>query len=299
MPKYIYNCHKDSIFLLILLNLRIILRHTMQQTSNNTPKNEQQPPRQRKARLRLPFDNKREDPVNWIYENRIGLCVTIIVYLVISIVFVSAKIGASKREIPNTMYIDLGAVELLKDERDRLLEEVRRKNNEFDWKSVRNLSSNENALNENLEDEKGTDVSELNAAAEAIEKERRANREAYERGLREANAIGENREQGESGKERKDSKRKGNVTVSFSFKNPVRYSRYLVKPAYRCEGGGEVIVSVVVNQRGEVTSAWVESGGDECMRQTAVESARNSRFDINNSAPAKQQGTITYIFIPQ
>lgn len=277
----------------------IILRYTMQQTTNNTPKKEQQPPRQRKARLRLPFDNKREDPVNWIYENRIGLCVTIIVYLVISIVFVSAKIGASKREVPNTMYIDLGAVELLEQERDRLLEEVRRKNNEFDWKSVRNLSSNENALNENLEDEKGTDVSELNAAAEAIEKERRANREAYERGLREANAIGENRQQGESGKERKDSKRKGNVTVSFSFKNPVRYSRHLVKPAYRCEGGGEVIVSVVVNQRGEVTSAWVESGGDECMRQTAVESARNSRFDINNSAPAKQQGTITYIFIPQ
>ena len=277
----------------------IILRYTMQQTTNNTPKKEQQPPRQRKARLRLPFDNKREDPVNWIYENRIGLCVTIIVYLVISIVFVSAKIGASKREVPNTMYIDLGAVELLEQERDRLLEEVRRKNNEFDWKSVRNLSSNENALNENLEDEKGTDVSELNAAAEAIEKERRANREAYERGLREANAIGENRQQGESGKERKDSKRKGNVTVSFSFKNPVRYSRHLVKPAYRCEGGGEVIVSVVVNQRGEVTSAWVESGGDECMRQTAVESARNSRFDINNNAPAKQQGTITYIFIPQ
>ena len=299
MPKYIYNCDKDSIFLLILLNLPIILQYTMQQTTNNTPKKEQQPPRQRKARLRLPFDNKREDPVNWIYENRIGLCVTIIVYLVISIVFVSAKIGASKREVPNTMYIDLGAVELLEQERDRLLEEVRRKNNEFDWKSVRNLSSNENALNENLEDEKGTDVSELNAAAEAIEKERRANREAYERGLREANAIGENRQQGESGKERKDSKRKGNVTVSFSFKNPVRYSRHLVKPAYRCEGGGEVIVSVVVNQRGEVTSAWVESGGDECMRQTAVESARNSRFDINNSAPAKQQGTITYIFIPQ
>ena len=279
--------------------MRIILRFTMQQATNNTPKKEQQPPQQRKTRLRLPFDNRREDPVNWIYDNRIGLCVTIIVYLVVSIVFVSAKIGASKREVPNTMYIDLGAVELLEDERDRLLEEVRRKNNEFDWKSVRNLSSNENALNENLDDEKGTDVSELNAAAEAVEKERRANREAYERGLREADAIGENRQQGEGDKERKDSKREGNVTVSFSFKNPVRYSRYLVKPAYRCEGGGEVVVSVEVNQRGEITSARVISGGDECMRHTAVESARNSRFDINNSAPAKQQGTITYIFIPQ
>ena len=271
----------------------------MEQAKDKTKKEIQQPPRQRKPRLRLPFDNRNESFINWIYDNRIGLCITIIVYLVVMILFVSAKIGASKREVPNTVYIDLGAVELLEQERDRLLEEVKRKNKEFDWKSVRNLSSNENALNENLEDEKGTDVSELNAAAEAIEKERKANREAYEKGIREAKAIGENRSDGKGDKERKDSKRKGNVTVSFSFKDPVRYSRHLVKPAYRCEGGGEVIVSVVVNQRGEVTSAWVESGGDECMRQTAVESARNSRFDINNAAPAKQQGTISYIFIPQ
>ena len=261
---------------------------------------ENQAPRQpRKARLRLPFDNKKQDFVEWIYDNRIGLCVTIIVYLTLSIIFVSAKIGASSRKTTETMYIDLGAVELLEQERDRLLEEIKRKNSQTDWKSIRNLSSNENALNENLEDEKGTDVSELNAAAEAIEKERKANREAYEKGLREADAIGANRKKGNSEGEQTDTKRKGTVTVSFSFKNPVRYSRHLVKPAYRCEGGGEVIVSVVVNQRGEVTSAWVESGGDACMRQTAVESARNSRFDINNSAPAKQQGTITYIFIPQ
>ena len=257
------------------------------------------PPRPRKPRMRLPFDNRREDPIAWIYDNRIGLCITIIVYLILAIAFVSAKIGASKREVPNTIYIDLGAVELLEEERDRLMEEVRRNNQNIDWNSIRNLSSNENALNENLEDEKGTNTSALNASAEATEREMKANREAYERGLREANAIGENRSQGEGNKEHKDSKRKGSVTVSFSFKNPVRYSRHLIKPAYRCEGGGEVVVSVVVNQRGEVTSAWVKSGGDECMQQTAVESARNSRFDINNSAPAKQQGTITYIFIPQ
>ena len=270
----------------------------MEHKSDNTPKPQSQPPRQRRPRLRLPFDNRKEDPVSWIYDNRVGLCVTIIVYLVFAIVFVSAKIGTSKRAIDETMYIDLGAVELVSEELERLKEEVRKKS-DIDWKSIRNLSSNENALNENLEDEKGMDVSELNAAAEAVEKERRANREAYELGLREANAIGENRKMGDGNKERKDSKRKGSVTVSFSFKNPVRYSRYLVKPAYRCEGGGEVVVSVVLNQRGEVVSAWVQSGGDECMRQTAIESARNSRFDINNNAPAKQQGTITYIFIPQ
>lgn len=270
----------------------------MEQSTDNKPKQPQQPPRPRQPRLRLPFDNRKEDPVNWIYDNRVGLCVTVIVYLVFAIVFVSAKIGASKRDVDETIYIDLGEVELVSEELQRLKEEVRKKS-DVDWKSIRNLSSNENALNENLEDEKGTDVSELNAAAEAIEKERKANQEAYERGLREANAIGENRQSGEGANERKDTKRKGSVTVSFSFTNPVRYSRHLVKPAYRCEGGGEVVVSVVLNQRGEVVSAVVASGGDECMRQTAVESARNSRFDINNNAPAKQQGTITYIFIPQ
>jgi TonB family protein len=271
----------------------------MEQTSDNKEKQPQKSPRPRQQRLRLPFDNRREDPVGWIYDNRIGLSITIIAYLVVAIVFVSAKIGASKREIPNTIYIDLGAVELLEQERDRLLEEVRKNNSKIDWNSIRNLSSNENALNENLEDEKGTNAAALNSSAEATERAMQANREAYERGLRDADAIGENRSQGKGDKERKDSKRKGSVTVSFSFTNPVRYSRHLVKPAYRCEGGGEVIVSVLVNQRGEVTSATVTSGGDECMRQTAVEAARNSRFDINNSAPTKQQGTITYIFIPQ
>ena len=129
--------------------------------------------KQRRARLRLPFDNRREDPVSWIYDNRVGLCVTIIVYLVLSIVFVSAKIGTSKRAVDETIYIDLGAVELVSEELERLKEEVRRNNQNIDWNSIRNLSSNENALNENLEDEKGTNTSALNASAEATERTER------------------------------------------------------------------------------------------------------------------------------
>lgn len=265
---------------------------------NNKPTTQgTQPPR--KQRLRLPFDNRKQDFAGWAFDHRIGLLVTIIAYLTLSIAFVTSKVVMRAKPSDDTIYIDMGEVELLEKERDRLLEEVRKKNQEIDWNSIRNTASNENALNENLEDEKGTDVSELNAAAEAIERERRANQEAYERGLKEADAIGEGRNKSGKKESRSDVKRKGSVTVSFSLTNPVRYSRYLVKPAYRCEGGGEVIVAIVVNQRGEVTSAWVKSGGDECMRQTAVESALNSRFDINNNAPAKQQGTITYIFIPQ
>lgn len=265
--------------------------HTEQKNTSASP--------QKKQRLRLPFDNSKQDFVSWIYDHRIGLIITIVTYLTLSIAFVTSKVVMQGRTAEDIIYIDMGELELLEDERDRLLRELKQNNKTMDWSSVRNTSSNENALNENLEDEKGTDVAQLNAEAEAVERERLANKEAYERGLQEADAIGMGQESGSAEGETKDVKRKGMVTVSFSLTNPTRYSRHLVKPAYRCEGGGEVVVAIVVNQRGEVIDARVVRGGDSCMRETAVTSARNSRFDINDSAPVKQQGTITYIFIPQ
>jgi hypothetical protein len=199
------------------------------------------------------------------------------------------------------MYIDLQELAMLEKERDRLAEEVRRANQNIDWSKIRNTSSNENALNENLADDRGTNTSSLNEDAEAVEQRMKANREAYERGLRDAKRAGERSEDNndDSNSNNSDKKVKGSVTVSFSFDNPVRYSRHLVKPAYRCEGGGEVVVKVAIDRMGKVLYAYVESGGDECMRQTAVGAAKSSRFDHNNSAPAKQEGTITYIFIPQ
>ena len=140
----------------------------------------------------------------------------------------------------------------------------------------------------------------LNADADAAQERMRANREAYEQGLAEAAAIREGRSESASANEKPaDRKVEGRVMVSFSLVDPIRYSRHLVVPAYRCEGGGEVVVRITVNRGGEVVNASVVSGGDDCMRSTAVHAARNSRFDINDSAPARQNGTITYIFIPQ
>lgn len=118
---------------------------------------------------------------------------------------------------------------------------MRRNNANIDWKSIRNLSSNENALNENLKDDRGTNTASLNESADEVERRMRSNREAYERGVAEARAIGENRPSDTPDGEHRDRKIKGTVTVSYSFTDPVRYSRRLIKPAYRCEGGGEVV----------------------------------------------------------
>ena len=173
------------------------------------------------------------------------------------------KVATTSRSNAGSMVIDLQTLDALQAERDRLEEEVRRNNSHIDWNAIRNLSSNENALNENLRDAKGMNAAEINSSADEVENRMRSNREAYERGLAEADAIrhGGKRNNGESDGE-SDRKMQGSVTVSFSLVNPVRYSRRLDKPAYRCEGGGEVVVDIVVNQRGEVVSAQVAKGGD-------------------------------------
>ena len=268
--------------------------------TNRTSEDAPRPPR--RPRLRLPFDNRSEDIGSWAYDHRIGLCVMIILYLLIGIGFFASKIVIGRKVTQQGMFIDLQELAALEQERDRLAEEVRRANQNIDWSKIRNTSSNENALNENLADDRGTNTSSLNEDAQAVEQRMRANREAYEKGLSDAKRAGERQEDEgveDSSGNKSDKKVKGSVTVSFSFDNPVRYSRKLIKPAYRCEGGGEVVVKVAIDRAGKVLYAYVESGGDECMRNTAVSAAKGSRFDHNNSAPAKQEGTITYIFIPQ
>ena len=128
-----------------------------------------------------------------------------------------------------------------------------------------------------------------------------ANRAAYEAGLAEAQSIldaerGGNESEASDGK---DSKVKGSVTVRFEFKDPVRTKRRLVVPAYMCDTGGQVVVSVTIDRGGEVLSAKVVSGGDELMREAALQAARESLFNIDMSAPERHKGTITYTFLPQ
>ena len=257
--------------------------------------------RKRPQRISLPFGNDREDAGEWAYDHRIGLCVTIIAYLVLGIIFVGSKLTLGRGSHTDGIFIDLSEVELLEKERDRLLEEVQRNNNRIDWSQIRNLQSNDNVLDERLDNDHGPRSSELRESAADAAADMRSNREAYEQGLAEADALGRRPVEGDSKQTEQlnSDRRLSNVTVTLSLKDPVRYRRNLVVPAYQCEGGGEVVVSITVNRAGEVIAASVISGGDECMRTASLRAARNSTVNIDETAPVKQNGTITYIFIPQ
>lgn len=265
-----------------------------------TPRPEGRPPR--RQRMRLPFENKKQDAGEWAYDHRLGLSVMVIVYLVLGIVFFASKIVIGSKPHMQGIYVDLQTLEELEAEKERLEREIQMQQSQLDWSAVRNLQSNESMLNENLRDDRGTNTSEINESARDIAAGMAANRAAYEAGLAEAQSIlTADRESSEADKQtqRQDVKYTGGVTVRFEFKNPVRTSRDLVVPAYKCEAGGQVVVNVVLNQGGEVISARVASGGDERMREEALKAARASTFNIDNSAPARHSGTITYTFIPQ
>lgn len=255
------------------------------------------------ARLHLPFENRHKDAGEWAYDHRVGLSVMIMCYLVLGIVFVGSKIILNDKPHLQGIYIDLQDLETLAEEKERLEREVEMKQLQanMDWSSVRNLTSNEALLNENLKDDRGTRTEALNASAREIAEGMESNRAAYEAGLAEAEAILDKGRAKSEDKttEGQDSKFKGNVTVSFVLKDPVRTKRHLVVPAYRCEGGGEVVVAITVNRGGEVTAAKVVSGGDESMREAALDAAWKSLFNIDMSAPERHNGTITYLFIPQ
>ena len=277
----------------------------MEQQPNNKGNLPPKQPAPRRARLRLPFENRKQDPVDWIYENRFGICTTLIVLLIFSVVCFWVRIGGvddakiNKPQEEEAVYIDLSEMQILKQEQNPAEEpEISRE----DWRSVRNVASNENAAEgEALRNDKGIDK-ELKRLQEAAAKGAEENRKNMERGLNEVEAmIGDAaaEKSNNTAKEKKSAKVDGNVTVEYSFLNPVRHSTKIVKPAYLCEEGGKVVVEALLNQSGKVIYAKAISGGNERMRRVAEESARASTFNIDGAAPAKQKGTITYIFIPQ
>jgi len=98
----------------------------------------------------------------------------------------------------------------------------------------------------------------------------------------------------------------GSVLADFELKNRTAHQNnlwHIRKPGYMCGHGsrGKVVVSVKVNQNGNVTSASVlqSSGANQCMIDNALKYAKLSRFNYSSSAPTIQTGKIIYQFVSQ
>jgi len=94
---------------------------------------------------------------------------------------------------------------------------------------------------------------------------------------------------------------RGPTTIIFSL--PGRRQRYIAVPVYKCEGSGDVVTEIFVDQEGTVVSATVvrdkSSAMDECLYEAAEKYALRSLFNADPKAPPRQKGTIRYHFVAQ
>ncbi len=263
--------------------------------------------RKPRRRMQLPFDDRKQDIGDWAYAHRVGLLallVAVVVFLVLSLI---AKFEMNSQDAAfATINVDIMSAEELEqliEEKERLEEEIRQKQlMDAEWERVRNMQSNDAMLNDKIADDRNTDVEDLNRQAQKIAEDMAANGRAHAAGEAAVEAIAQQKSDKTSSDDKsttKDSYQQGGVTVRYKFENPTRHKRYLFIPAYRCESGGVVEVAVVLNRSGDVISAKAISGGDAAMQREAEQAARASRFDVNESAPERHSGTITYTFVPQ
>ena len=110
----------------------------------------------------------------------------------------------------------------------------------------------------------------------------------------------EDNTQGKTREEVKQSNFKGKSNIHYFLEN--RYHSRLPIPVYLAEGGGDVIVDIVVGRDGHVLSANPRPNqkiADMTILAYAKQAAEKTWFNEDASAPEKQKGTITYSFVAQ
>ncbi len=110
----------------------------------------------------------------------------------------------------------------------------------------------------------------------------------------------EDNTEGKTREEVKQSNFKGKSNIHYFLTN--RFHVRLPIPVYLAEGGGEVVVDIVVGRDGRVLSADPRPNpniADLTILAYAKQAAEKTWFNEDASASEKQKGTITYRFVAQ
>jgi hypothetical protein len=92
----------------------------------------------------------------------------------------------------------------------------------------------------------------------------------------------------------------GESNIVYYLKN--RYHVSLPIPVYLAQGGGKIIIEIIVDRQGKVIQATPKAGqkvNDEQIIIYAQAAALRTLFNADPKAPSSQKGTIHYTFIAQ
>jgi hypothetical protein len=232
-------------------------------------------------------------------DQKAGLYITAIVHLAVIIVLLLCQIGYSvQRE--NSFVLDFTKQE--EKEAEQKQEELHRSAQAqlenliaaARSQPVRNVTVNRSQL----KDDRNTDADQLYRDAERLAQDLR---DGQHRQMEDPEDFVQDPVAKPDPKpERKQQAYSGPSVLSWYLDG--RKATHLPIPAYRCVGAGEVTVIITVNNQGTVVDAKIDDGAssrDGCLRNFATRAARLSKFNASTTAPARQMGTITYLFIAQ
>ncbi len=236
-----------------------------------------------------------------------AIMATIILHLTVAVIFMSVKVSAMKREIAAEIIL---AVE--KDLPDPDMQKAIELSKSDQFKNV----TPEEMVNiiKNLAD-KPLDI-------DPKEYEERVKEEMIKSGmLNEKNYLDEQKRAEEAGREEipvpdeamkpQVAEKKEKPDEKGTFRGPTRifydlagrHHLYLPIPIYKCEGAGQITLAIVVDRSGNVIKASpaseLSTTKDPCLTETAVEHALKAKFNSDLSAPEKQAGFLTFVFVSQ
>lgn len=232
-------------------------------------------------------------------DQKAGLYITAIVHLAVIVILLLCQIGYSvQRE--NSFVLDFTKQEEkeAQEQKEELhrnaLEQLESMLSAARTQPVRNITVNRSQL----KDDRNTDADQLYRDAERLAQDLR---DGQNRQMEDPEDFVQDPVTPPSDpKPRKQEAYSGPSVLSWSLDG--RKATHLPIPAYRCLGSGEVTVIITVNNQGTVVDAKIDDGassGDGCLRSFATRAARLSKFNASMTAPARQMGTITYLFVAQ
>ena len=188
--------------------------------------------------------------VEWVYDHRIAVLATLAAYVLFAVAFLTAQIVISKKATNSEIVIDFADLEKLEAELQRAQELNRLLNEQYgEVAPVRNIASNEEALDERLDDHR-TDAREIYDEADRVQERIRNNADDYRAGLAAEREILDRRYEGEK---REDRRIEGNVTV---YSLPSRCGRqYCARAGLYVRRRRATYGEIEVNRSGDVTDA--------------------------------------------
>ncbi len=245
-----------------------------------------------KKRFNIKIDN----------EEKAGLYLTVIFHLVLIIIILAYSIHRTVSQ-ETSFVLDFTQQEELERQREiqAFKESVSAELDELIAQSrqsaPRNVAVDASRSGERLRDDRSANPSEVYDEARRLQEKLDASR-------REAQQALDSEDDVDLGSKKEESASKETYVGPsvLSYRLDGRKGQSLPIPAYKCVGGGDVTVAIIVNRKGYVTAVKVveaTSSPDVCLQDYAMKAAKRSRFTASSTAPERQAGEIVYRFIAQ